>query len=305
MTAAPQFPNLPAQWVEESGFLNPQMPQIFFRFFKKTESHSNRTGRALFIVHGLGEQSDRFTHFPHYLHTSFDAIGLIDLPGHGRSAGLRGHVENFNVFSDTVVAAFKFFGAKISENTPKMEYHWLGASMGGLISARTMLKYPNLPLTSVTLTEPQFGIAIKVPWLKEFFGTLLEPLIGRIPLKNEIDATLISHDVNVQTTYLNNPLNHGFVSPRLYVNMKKEMLAMANLTKEFPYNLFVIVPLNDQIVDWKATYHFFEKLKMKTGTVKVMTGFPDWYHEAFNETEKGRAFVAFEDWIRKISPQKK
>jgi alpha-beta hydrolase superfamily lysophospholipase len=299
MSASPNFPPLPSDWIEETGFLPEQNPPIFFRFFKKKTS--KKTGRALFIVHGIGEQSDRFVHFPHYLHTCVDAIGLIDLPGHGRSAGLRGHVENFDVFSHSVIQGFHFFSKQTQEQFGSLEFHWLGASMGGLITARTMVRFPHLPLASVTLTEPQFGIAVKVPWLKEFFGTLLEPIIGKIPLKNEIDVRLLTHDESVQKAYLANPLNHAFVSPRLYVNMKKEMLFLSQLTSEFAYNLFVLVPLVDQIVDWKATYRFFNQLKMKTGTVKAMASFPYWYHEAFNEVEKGRAFLALENWILKIS----
>ncbi len=304
MSASPLFPQLPTDWSEETGFLPNQAQPIFFRFLKKNEKTSTRTGRALFITHGVGEQSDRFSHFPHYLHTSFDAIGLIDLPGHGKSAGLRGHIESFDVFSEAVLSGFKFFTNKMTEIYGPLEWHWLGASMGGLITTRTMLKFPQLPLASVTLTEPQFGIAVKVPWLKDFFGTLLEPFIGKIPLKNELDASFLSHDESVQKVYVNNPLNHAFVSPRLYVNMKREMDELQNLNSEFPYNLFIIVPLGDQIVSWKATYHFFEIVKMKTGTIKLMTSFPDFYHEAFNESQKDRTFNAFEDWIKKISKVK-
>jgi alpha-beta hydrolase superfamily lysophospholipase len=304
MSASPEFPALPADWSEETGFLPDQNPTLFFRFFVKKSPVAKKTGRALFIVHGIGEQSDRFTHFPHYLHTCVDAIGLIDLPGHGRSTGLRGHIENFDVYSQSVIRGFEYFSKKTQPSLGPLEFHWLGCSMGGLISARTMVHFPILPLTSVTLAEPQFGIAIKIPWIKEFFGSLLEPVIGKIPLKNEIDVHLLSHDESVQKTYRENPLNHPFASPRLYVNMKKEMAAMAKLTSEFPFNLFLIVPLADQIVDWKATYHFFDEVKMKTGMIKTMTSFPDFNHEAFNEIEKDRVFLALENWILKISKLK-
>ncbi len=299
MSASPLFPKLPSDWTEETGFLPNYPSQIFFRFLKK---NSPRTGRVLFVTHGIGEQSDRFMHYPHYLHTCFDAIGLIDLPGHGKSSGLRGHVENFDQFSDACVTGFKYFSSKMADafGNPQ-EMHWLGCSMGGLIVARTMVKFPHLPLASVSLAEPQFGIAVKVPWLKEFFGTLLEPLIGKIPLKNEINLNSLSHDPSVIKTYAGNPLNHSFVSPRTYVNMKKEMSEMLNLSSEFPYNLFMIVPLGDQVVDWKASYQFYDHVKMKTGTVKSLTSFPNWYHEVFNEVEKDRAFLALEDWVKKVS----
>ena len=303
MSVSPLFPGLPKEWTETTGFLPKGNVPAFYRFFKKNlDGNLNaKTARALFIVHGVGEQSDRFTHFPHYLHTSFDAIGLIDLPGHGQSGGLRGHIENFDVFSEAVVTGFKFFSARMQETYGNLEYHWLGCSMGGLISARTMVRFPNLNLASVSLAEPQFGIAVQVPFLKEFFGTLLEPIIGKIPLKNEIDVGILTHDESVQKTYVENPLNHAFISPRLFIQMKKEMAELANLQKEFPYNLFLLVPLADQVVSWKATFSFFQQVHMKTGVLKSMTTFPEFYHEIFNEVDRARAFVAFEDWIQRIS----
>lgn len=295
MTASPNFPKLPEGWSEETGFLpsSDDQNKIFYRLFSRTPAKHQR---LLFIAHGLGEQSDRFTHFPHYLQTSFDAIALIDHPGHGKSSGPRGHIENFDQFSQAVVAGFQFAKSKF----PKMKsYHWLGCSMGGLITLRTMIRYPDLGLSSVAVAEPQLGIAVKVPFLKELLGTMVEPILGKIPLKNEIDAAILSHDLSVQNVYKENPLNHEYVSPRLYVNMKREMTELANFKGEFPYNLLMLVPLADQVVDWKKSFSFFQSLKMKTGTTKELCSFPNFYHEIFNEIERARPFTALEDWVRK------
>jgi len=293
MTASKNFPKLPQDWTEELGILPNHAQKIFTRVFKK---NSTRHQRLLFIVHGIGEQSDRFTHFPHYLHTSFDVVALIDLPGHGHSEGKRGHIESFDEYSQAVVAAFLHFQAQF----PKIKnHHWLGCSMGGLITLRTMIRNPSLDLASVTVAEPQLGIAVQVPALKEFLGTLIEPLLGGIPLKNEIDASLLSHDVSVQTEYKSNPLNHELISPRLYINMKKEMAFLETYDGEFPYPLQMMIPLADQIVDWKKSIQFFKNLKMKNGLQKRLCTFPNFYHEIFNEDGRERAFTAFEEWITK------
>ncbi len=301
MSASPSFPPLKEGWHEETGFL-PQKTdrnKIFYRLLRRKQGVP--LGRVLYIVHGIGEQSDRFIHYPHYLHTAIDAVAMIDLPGHGKSSGPRGHIENFDGFSEPLIDGFNFLYSQLVKSFGPTEIHWMGCSMGGLITTKTMLKWTQLPLASVILAEPQFGIAIKVPWWKEFFGTALEPVIGRVPLKNEIDVRQLSHDEEVQETYRSNPLNHPFVSPRLYVNMKKEMSEMLTTNLEFPYALFVLVPLADEIVSWKATYRFFEHLKMKAGKTKQMTSFPGWYHECFNEREKGRAFLALENWVVKAT----
>jgi alpha-beta hydrolase superfamily lysophospholipase len=293
MSASPDFPGLPDGWHETTGFLPDSEAKIFYRLY---QNKNPRTGRFLFITHGIGEQSDRFAHFPHYIGTAVDAIGLIDLPGHGKSSGTRGHVENFDDFTRPLIAAFNFLKAQVPFCR---EHHWMGASMGGLITLRTMINHRNLPLASVIVSEPQLGIAVQIPWIKEFFGVLLEPIIGRIPLKNEIDLATLSHDVSVQKTYAENKLNHPYASPRLYVNMKKEMAGLLKYSEKFPYNLLMLVPLADKIVDWKKSFEFFNRLEMVAGRKKEMTTFPNFFHEIFNEIGKERPFTALENWLNR------
>ena len=298
MTASKNFPNLPANWSEETGFLPNFSKKIFYRILsRKNKMHK----RALFIIHGLGEQGDRFTHWPHYLHSCVDAIGLIDLPGHGQSEGTRGHIESFDDYSLAALAGFEFFHEQINQKLGPTELHWLGTSMGGLVTLRTMIHYKNLPLASVIAAEPQLGIAVPVPAIKEFFGVLIEPVLGKIPLSNEINVRLLSHDESVQKKYKENPLNHSKVSPRLYVNMKKEMATVHNFSEAFPYNLCLMVPLADQIVGWKDAFRFFNQLNMQSKRQKELLTFPNFYHELFNELEKGRAFEALQSWILKAS----
>jgi alpha-beta hydrolase superfamily lysophospholipase len=129
----------------------------------------------------------------------------------------------------------------------------------------------------------------------------VEPFLGSLKLKNELHGDLISHDPEVGKAYESNPLNHNYVTPRFFVNMMKEMPLVRNNPGPFAYNLLLLVPLSDQIVSWKATYQFCEQLKMKDGKKKVLTSFPQFYHESFNEIGKERAFNALADWIDKNS----
>ncbi len=249
--------------------------------------------KALFIVHGLGEQSDRYSHFTRFLPSNFSLIAAVDLPGHGRSDGPRGHINKFSDYSEAAVAAFK----RIQSQHPNHEWHWLGHSLGGLVTLKALTDHSDLTLKSCVLSAPFLGVSMPVPFLKKLFAKIVNPIIGHVPIKNEIDATLLTHDKAEVEKYLSNPLNHAFVTPRFFVESTKtcEQINLLNFT--FNYNVAFVVPIEEKIVSNPATFKFFKNLKMSEGKKKTLFTFPGFYHESFNELGKERAFNALAEYL--------
>ncbi len=293
MAASPFFPKLPSGWSQE--MLSFQQGALSLRILKSSDLSK---GRFLYLIHGQGEQSGRYEHFPHYLQGLVDAVICLDLPGHGQSAGIRGHIENFDQYSDAVIAGFQTAQQWMKKSASQTTAHWFGHSLGGLITLRTLLKEKNLPLKTVTVSAPLLDLAMPVPKLKKFFGELVEPILGRMKLANELDGSMVSNDPEVGKAYTSDPLNHSYVTPRFFVNMTKEMQLTRDNVGPFAYNLLMIVPLADRIVSWQAEYRFFEHLKMSEGKKKVLTSFPNYAHESFNDYGKERAFNALADWLK-------
>lgn len=294
MSASASFPGLPKNWSESS--LSCLNGDIFIRLYQADDLSQ---GRILFVVHGQGEQSDRYEHFPHYLNGIVDAVACVDLPGHGKSAGQRGHIESFDQYHQAVLAAYETSYQWMQSKANRVQSHWFGHSMGSLISLRCLMTQSSLPLLSVSLSAPLLDLAFPVSKLKKFFGELIEPVWGSLKLSNELDSTFISHDLSVQKSYRENPLNHNFVSPRFFVNMTKEMKSIRESTGPFYYPLLMLVAGDDHIVSASASYQFFQNLEMGVGKQKHLTSFPGFYHESFNEIAKGRAFTALSDWLEK------
>lgn len=296
MTASPKFPKIPKSWREEIFSFNQN--ELSIRAYISKESDWPKSGgRLLYLIHGQGEQSGRYEHFAHYLNGAVDAIFCIDLPGHGKSQGIRGHIESFSDYSTAVIQGFEFACQWMSQIAPLSKIHWFGHSLGGLISLRTLFQYQDLKLNSVTVSAPLLEIAVPVPPLKKFFGELFEPLIGRLKLSNELDGNLVSHDQEVAAAYDKDPLNHGFVTPRFFVQLTKEMPLVRHFEKEFPYDLMMVVPLDDKIVSWKVNLNFYQQLKMKGSKNKYLVSLPNYYHESFNDLGKEIAFNALFGWI--------
>lgn len=301
MAASPKFPHLPANWAQKS--LTAMDGKISLRIYynqQKFESPAPDTS-MLYVVHGQAEQGDRYEHFPHYLQDVVDIVACVDLPGHGRSQGIRGHIENFDEYTNAALAGFEAAYQWVASHKPKIKAHWFGHSMGGEITLRTMMRVQDLPLRSVFVSAPMLDLAIPVPPLKKKFGELVEPFLGSLKLSNELDASMVSHDPDVVAEYSRNPLNHKYVTPRFFVNMMKDMKLTRENKLPFHYNLMMLVPLADPIVSWKASVKFFEQLPMTLGREKKLTMLPGFYHESFNEIGKERAFVALSDWIKKNS----
>lgn len=296
MAASPQFPKLPSDWYEESHFLNDG--EIHLRIYR---AKNLSKGRLLFLVHGQAEQSDRYEHFPHYLNGIVDAIACIDLPGHGKSKGIRGHIEKFDEYTEAALTGFHFAEAWMKKESDKCICHWLGHSMGGLITLRTLLKETQINLRSVTTSAPLLGLSLPVPPVKKFFAELTEPLLGKLKLGNELDGSLISHDPEVAKAYDTNPLNHNYVTPRFFVHLMEEMPLVQKNHGPFSYNLLMLLPLDDRIVSWKDSWNFYQNLEMNEGAKKELATFPNFFHESFNEIGKERAFNALADWLKKNS----
>ncbi|MGZ5278314.1 MAG: alpha/beta fold hydrolase [Pseudobdellovibrionaceae bacterium] len=292
MAASPLFPKLPNGWSEDS--LTIKNGSLFLRIYKSGDLSN---GRFLYLLHGQGEQSSRYEHFPYYLHDLVDAVICLDFPGHGKSTGVRGHIETFDQYSDAALAGFDASIEWMKKSSSHVQAHWFGHSMGGLVTLRTLLRETSLPLKAVSVSAPLLDLALPVPKLKKFFGELVEPVLGRIQLHNELNGDLISHDSEVSKAYNSDPLNHSYVTPRFFVNLTKEMKSVREDTGPFAYHLLMLVPLDDQIVSWQAQYRFFENLKMSEGKKKVLTSFPGFFHESFNDIGKERAFTALSQWM--------
>lgn len=287
MSASPRFPDLPKHWNETKGFVI--KGEVHYRLWK---THSPQTGKHLVVVHGFGENSNRYRHFPFYLDGIVDSILAIDLMGHGLSKGRRGDCNRFSEYTDRVIIAAQELLASVTGSV-----HWFGHSFGGLITLSLLKQEKLKAMTSIMVSAPMLGLAFPPPPVKKFFGELIEPILGHLSLKNEIDGAILSHDVTVPEAYAKDPLNHDRITPRTFVQMTKAMKMIRGWEGPIDKPLLVLLPLEDQLIDAKATMNFFSALKTAGTGKKQLQTFPGFFHESFNETHKGIAFNALANWL--------
>ncbi len=287
------FPSLPEGWVSEwETFASADgTTQLFSVTHHATPWASAKT---LIVFHGQGEHGGRYLHFPHYLRSAVDAVRCVDHRGHGRSEGLRGHVDQFSRYSDDAALAIRRLDEMLRARFGKSEIHVLGHSMGGLVALQTLLRFPDLPIRSAAISAPLLKIKVPIPRVKEKVGVMLANIWGSLQMTNEVDANLLTHDRAVADVYRADRLVHDKVTPRFYVELTAAMAEVRKRDSGFDYPLLMLVPLADEIVDPDAALEFFRRFRLRDKALKT---YPGLYHEAFNEPEKEAVFEDLRSWI--------
>lgn len=264
--------------------------------------------RVLLAFHGLGEYGGRYLHFPHFLKGVVNAVICPDHRGHGRSEGLRGHVEDFDDYVNDAIASVRRLDERLRTRFGSSEIHLLGHSMGGLIALRALLADTDLPVRSAIISAPLLGIKMPVPPLKRAAAKVISMIWGSFQLASDLDVTQLSHDENVQEAYLSDELVHTKLTPSAFFALEKAMTdtrTSSVRSKTIRAPMLMLVPLSDQIVDPDPSLQFYSSIHC---TGKKLVTLPGFRHEPFNEGRvslgsnevdgKAMAFAEAAKWIQ-------
>lgn len=260
---------------------------IFYRHYPA----SNERAR-LVIAHGLGEHSGRYGNVVDWLLPKEITIWALDHRGHGRSEGKRGHILNFEQYLLDLRLMVKLAREELPDNR---KVFLLGHSMGGLIALYFALRNADL-IDGVMASSPGLGMLVKIPAIKNMLGKAMSFLWPGLTMANELDATKISHDETVVSTYQNDPLVHDRVSARWFTEFLSAMETVNQQAGQMKVPSLLQVAGDDQLVNAEASKLFFEHLAIDDKTLHI---YDDLYHEIYNELEDQRLKVLqeLENWL--------
>lgn len=244
---------------------------------------------TLAVVHGLGEHSGRYERFARGMAQFGMATYAVDLRGHGHSPGQRGHVDSWSEWVDDAAG----FVAEV-EKQNEGEVVPVGHSFGGtvLLSAVLARKLPNT--RRFVLSSPALELKVEVPGWKKTLGNLTAQLAPRLSMSNEVDPATVSRLPEVVEAYRTDPLVHGKISSRTFVEWQRAAEQDLAHAGEIEIPFLVLAGSDDRLIDPDGSRRLHEH-SPRMSTLRMLEGR---YHEPFNDRDSDEVFSLIADWLR-------
>jgi alpha-beta hydrolase superfamily lysophospholipase len=256
--------------------------RLFGKIFSTDEPKA-----VLVVVHGFGEHIDRYQDFASFFaSTGIVTIG-VDLRGHGRSEGLKGHAPSRDKLLGDIEELLKSARSDYTD----IPIFLFGHSMGGGLVLNYAISRNTNEISGVIASAPWVKLAFDPPAWKVRLGTFASSWLPRLRQHNELDPGDLSKDAQVVEAYKNDKRVNHQISARLYTVMTatgEDTLAKANQMKIQP---LIYHGDTDRITAHDASK---EVAGLSKGTFHTIEG---GYHEPHQDIEKEKVYELIEKYI--------
>lgn len=247
---------------------------------------------SIVLIHGTGEHHGRYAHVAVYLNEHGYNVVTGDLPGWGRSPGLKGHITHFGEYVDAVE---KWITDVLDSNSAGIPIFVLGHSLGGLIAARFVQRYDERSrLAGLILTSPCVRLKVSVPAWKVRLAQMLNQVWPTLRLPNGIEANMVTRESVVREAYQTDPLNYPKVSVRWFNELNQAIDQAWQERNKLDIPLLVLQAGDDCLVDPVGVEAFVQGVP---ALEKQFTLYPDLYHEVMNEPERETVLENLVGWL--------
>lgn len=170
-------------------------------FTRSWAAHEPVKGR-IFLVHGIGEHSGRYENVRQHLAAAGYSVRALDLRGHGRSSGKRGHLRFAHVFRDLDM----LLAEERSRGSADRLFLY-GHSLGGLIVLTYALDR-SPAVAGLIASGPAIHTALRERRIKAVAARLLGPLLPTLTIPSGLDDTKLTRDAAELASYRADPLVH-------------------------------------------------------------------------------------------------
>lgn len=246
---------------------------------------------AIVLVHGAAEHHGRYGHVVQALNEHGYQVWAGDLPGWGRSQGLKGHIDSFEEYLITIKRWVERARSHLPEELP---LYLLGHSMGGLAAVRFVERYGAQHLAGLILSSPCLQLKIEPPSWKVSLAGCLDQIWPTLRIANGITPGMVARDDVIRTQYKTDPLNYSKVSVRWFNELLRAMDAAWKERNQIQLPTLIMQAGADLLVNPAAVAEFAQGL---TTPDKQYIEYPGFYHEIFNEAEREQVLSDLTEWL--------
>jgi alpha-beta hydrolase superfamily lysophospholipase len=231
------------------------------------------------LIHGYGEHSARYDHVATILARAGYWVMACDVRGHGRSSGVKAHVNRHDDYLDDVDALIAQVRAHWPKN--KTPLFVLGHSNGGLITLRYAVRRPE-GIEGFVVTSPMCGFAVEIPAWKSRAGKIMSKLRPTFGMPSGLDPVWLTHDTYVVDVYKKDPLVADIATSRWFTESNWAFEDLHERAAMIKQPLLMLIGGSDHIVDPDASQRIFRRVGSPDAELGV---YDDLYHEILNEPE--------------------
>jgi alpha-beta hydrolase superfamily lysophospholipase len=241
------------------------------------------------MMHGHGEHIQRYNHWAELFNGSNIGFTGVDLPGHGRSDGKRGHVRDGALLNEMIDILIN----ECNKTFYGMPVFLYGHSLGGVIVLDYMLKR-NPKIKGAIVTAPTLRLAFEPGKVKLMLAAIMKNILPGLIQPTGLPVEYLSHDREIVEKYVNDPLVHGKMSVSLFYAMMNASDYSLSHASELKVPLLLVHGGDDKICSPKGSIEFAGKTGMAELKIWERS-----FHELHNEPFKKEVFDFIMNWINK------
>ena len=250
-------------------------------------SPGENTRAGIILVHGIGEHLGRYSDWIRKFTERGIAFTGVDLPGHGKSDGKRGHIKNYKVTAemlDIMIGEFR----KTFPGVPVFLY---GQSLGGGIVIQYIIE-SDPPINGAILTSPFIKLAFQPAGIKVLLANIMKSILPSFVQPSGLVVSHLSHNRKVVDEYLSDPLVHDKISVSVFHSAMSAGSLALERASEIRIPLYIIHGSDDLITSPAAS----GELASKNSNVQLRI-WKGGYHELHNEPFSEEDFTEMMTWI--------
>jgi acylglycerol lipase len=250
-------------------------------------SPGENTRAVIIFVHGLGEHIQRYLYWAGLFREAGIGFAGVDLPGHGRSDGERGHIKSYSLLEEMIDILIR----STKKTFPGVPIFIYGHSLGGGVVLDYLLRN-NSDIKGAIITSPWLRLSFEPAKGKMILAAVMKFILPGLTQPSGLVVEHISHDNEVVDMYKSDPLIHGLISVSLFNNAIRAGNNALKHASDLKVQALLLHGSEDKICSPEGSKEFASKSGMVE--LKIWEG---GYHELHNEPFKEEVFKFILAWI--------